>query len=74
MSDDTARQPAPEPDPGPVGRVNLPTLQPEATPSVVTPPPTGWTVRNVIIGIIALVITIGGLFLILQGAFQLTPA
>jgi hypothetical protein len=38
------------------------------------PPPTGWTVRNIIIGVLALVVIIGGLILILQGAFQLTPA
>lgn len=76
MSDDTARQPAPDPVPGPVGRVNLPAPQPVETPSVAAPlpPSTGWTVRNIIIGVIALVITVGGLLLILQGAFQLTPA
>lgn len=75
MSDDTARQPVPESVAGPVGRVNLPTPQPEATPSQpASPPSTDWTVRNIIIGVIALVITVGGLLLILQGAFQLTPA
>jgi hypothetical protein len=85
MSEDTSRlqrpsdepaapEPAPDAGAGPVGRVNLRAPVANGPQTLAAPPPTGWTVRNIIIGVLALVVIIGGLILILQGAFQLTPA
>jgi hypothetical protein len=72
--EDTAadRQPGPASN-EPVGRVNLPETPDSGAPAGLAPASRGsWSAQDLIVGVIALAIIVAGMFVILQGAYQIT--
>ena len=62
------------PNDGPVGQVNLKPPPAATAPTGGAAPARQVTVRDVLLGIGALIIIVLGFIVILQGAYQLTPS